>query len=119
MPESLVPNFLPMDRPASQMKNVTTAMMREQTRAISQPYSEMVKPTDSASMLVATPCTKSAPALSSAASSASSPLMPSSSILPPMYPSRSNAIHGMNCSKDENSSTMVWTQIQPAIGMIA
>ena len=38
----------------------------------------------SASMLVATPCMKSAPALSSAASSASSPLMPSMSILPPM-----------------------------------
>ena len=49
-----------------------------------QRSSEMVKPTDSASMLVATPCMKSTPALSSAASSVSSSLMPSMSILPPM-----------------------------------
>ena len=76
LPESLVPNFLPMARPASQMKKVTIATMREQTSAMNQPYSEMVKPTDSASMLVATPCMKSAPALSSAASSVSSPLSP-------------------------------------------
>ena len=84
LPESLVPNFLPMESPAAQMKKVTNAMMREQTSAMNQPYSEMVKPTDRASMLVATPCMKSAPALSSAASSVSSPLMPSRSILPPI-----------------------------------
>ena len=102
-----------------QRKKVTTAMMRDATNAISQPYSEMVKPTESASMLVATPCMNRAPALSSVASSASSPLMPSTSILPPMYPSRISAIHGMNVSKDENSSTMVCTHTQPAIGISA
>ena len=61
---------------------------------IVQSYSEMVKPTERASMLVATPCTKRAPALSSMASSVSSPRMPSTSILPPMYASRMRAIHG-------------------------
>ena len=84
MPESSVPNFLPMFRPAMQRKKVTTAMMMDAASAIIQPYSEMVKPTESASMLVATPCMNRAPALSSVASSASSPLMPSTSILPPM-----------------------------------
>ena len=84
LPESFVPNFLPMRRPAMQMKKVTTAMMSDAARAIRQPYSEMVKPTERASMLVATPCMSSAPALSSAASSVSSPRMPSTSILPPM-----------------------------------
>ena len=84
LPESLVPNFLPMRRPAMQRKKVTTAMMPEAVSAISQPYSAMVKPTERASMLVATPCIKRAPALSAAASSVSSPRMPSISILPPI-----------------------------------
>ena len=84
LPESCVPNFLPMRKPAMQIKKVTTAMMMAAVSAINQPYSEMVKPTERASMLVAMPCMNSAPALSCAASSASSPRMPSSSILPPM-----------------------------------
>ena len=53
--ESFVPNRLPRERPDMEMKNVTVAMIREQTRAISQSYSAMVKPTDKASMEVATP----------------------------------------------------------------
>ena len=59
-------------------------MMPEAASAISQPYSAMVKPTERASMLVATPYMKRAPALSAAASSVSSPRMPSISILPPI-----------------------------------
>ena len=98
---------------------MTAAMITDAASAIVQSYSEMVKPTERASMLVATPCTKRAPALSSMASSVSSPLMPSNSILPPMYASRMRAIQGMNISKDENSSTMVWTQTQPVMGMTA
>ena len=84
LPESCVPNFLPMRRPAMQRMKVTTAMMIAAVSAISQPYSEMVKPTERASMLVATPYMNSPPTLSSAASSPSSPWIPSISILPPM-----------------------------------
>ena len=43
------------ESPVMQIKNVTMAMIREQTRAISQSYSEMVNPTDRASMEVAMP----------------------------------------------------------------
>ena len=53
--ESLVPKRFPRESPVMQIKNVTMAMIREQTRAISQSYSEMVNPTDRASMEVATP----------------------------------------------------------------
>ena len=45
----------PRESPVMQIKNVTMAMIREQTRAISQSYSEMVNPTDRASMEVAMP----------------------------------------------------------------
>ena len=48
--ESLVPKRFPRESPVMQIKNVTMAMIREQTRAISQSYSEMVNPTDRASM---------------------------------------------------------------------
>ena len=37
--------------------NVTTAIIKPQTNAISQSYSAIVKPTESASIDVATPCT--------------------------------------------------------------
>ena len=45
----------PRESPVMQIKNVTMAMIGEQTRAISQSYSEMVNPTDRASMEVAMP----------------------------------------------------------------
>ena len=42
LPESLVPNFLPMRRPAMQMKKVTTAMMSDAARVIvSVPFHEV------------------------------------------------------------------------------
>ncbi len=46
------------------MIRVTVAMIREQTRAMSQSYSAMVKPTERASMEVATPWMKRAQAVS-------------------------------------------------------
>ncbi len=40
-----MPNFLPMRKPAMQRMKVTTRNNDGSTSAISQPYSEMVKPT--------------------------------------------------------------------------
>lgn len=59
-PASLVPNFLPMISPPTQMAKVTAAMIRAQTRAVRKPYSAIVNPTESASIEVATPWTSSA-----------------------------------------------------------
>ena len=59
--ENFVPNFLPITNPAMQIKKVITAMMRDAVSAMTKPYSAMVKPTDKASMEVATPCTISVP----------------------------------------------------------
>ena len=94
-------------------------MMAAQTRAITRPYSEMVKPTDSASMEVATPCTSRAFIPRAGGSASSPPRIPYSSILPPMYPSKSRAIQGINCSKALNHSRTVRTQSQPKRGMAA
>ena len=95
-------------------------MIREQTRAMSRSYSAMVKPTDRASMDVATPCTSRAPRPSlGAASSSPPPRMPSMSIFPPMKPSRARAIQGISFSKARKYCTMVWTQIHPVMGIRA
>lgn len=55
LPESFVPNFFPRNNPAIQIKKVTKAIIKAQTNAICQPYSEIVQPTESASIEVAIP----------------------------------------------------------------
>ena len=58
---SLVPAFLPITMPAKHITKVTAPISRQASSASAKLYSAMVKPTDSASMDVATPCTSSAP----------------------------------------------------------
>ena len=55
LPESFVPKVLPKSSPTAHKIKVTRAITRQQTSAISQSYSAMVKPTESASIEVATP----------------------------------------------------------------
>lgn len=60
LPESAMPNFLPMASPAMLIANVTAEMINAHTKAIINPYDAIVKPTDKASMEVAIPCTRRA-----------------------------------------------------------
>ena len=53
---SLVPNLFPIIRPAKHMIKVTTPMITAQTNADKNPYSAIVKPTESASIEVGMPC---------------------------------------------------------------
>ena len=53
--ESLVPAFRPIRRPPTQITKVTAAMIRPAVFAMIRSYSAIVKPTDNASMEVATP----------------------------------------------------------------
>ena len=54
-PARRVPNFLPSTRPAMQITNVTIAIIRQASNASDRLYSEIVKPTESASIDVAIP----------------------------------------------------------------
>ncbi len=120
LPESLVPNFLPMRRPAMQMKEGDGRNDEGAASAISQPYSEMVKPTERASMLVATPCMNSAPGAELCGLLGLLALdAVHQHLAADVAQQDARAIHGMNVSKDENSSTMVCTQTQPVMGMTA
>ena len=69
LPARCVPKRRPITSPAVQITKVTAAMMPAHASAISGPYSAMVKPTDSASMEVATPCKTSPPPLTASLSS--------------------------------------------------
>ena len=60
-PAIFVPNFLPIISPEKQMPKVTKAIIKAETKAIKKPYSEIVQPTESASIDVAIPCTIKAP----------------------------------------------------------
>ena len=51
---SFSPAFFPSQTPKRQMKKVTTPIIREDNTASVALYSEIAKPTESASMLVAT-----------------------------------------------------------------
>ena len=85
LPASFVPNLRPMSSPVMQIKKVTAPIMNASTSASRRVYSAMVKPTDSASIEVATPCSASAQRLSPLTSSSfSPPRSPSRSMLPPM-----------------------------------
>ena len=90
LPLSFVPAARPMRSPPLQITKVTTAMRMVAANASIRWYSEIVNPTESASIEVATPCIASFPSGSFASVSSmphSSPSgfrMPSSSILPPM-----------------------------------
>lgn len=55
LPENFIPTFLPIIIPKRQIINVTTAIIKTQIKAEDKSYSEIVNPTESASMLVATP----------------------------------------------------------------
>ena len=55
LPARAVPNFLPMITPPRQMMKVTAAITSEQRNASRRLYEEIVKPTESASIEVATP----------------------------------------------------------------
>ena len=46
LPDSLVPNFLPINKPIMQITKVVNAIIKAQTKAITKPYSLMVQPTD-------------------------------------------------------------------------
>ena len=115
-----MPIFLPISSPAPQTANVTAEMISEAASAAAQSYAAIVKPTESASMDVATPCRKSAPGVSrGAAQSSRPPRSPSSTILPPIPSSRISAIQGTAFWKERKISTMVRTQTQPVIGISA
>ena len=59
-PASLVPAFLPIAIPEKQITNVTAPIRRQATKASIKLCSEIVNPTDSASIEVAIPCTNNA-----------------------------------------------------------
>ena len=84
LPARRVPKVRPITSPAVQITKVTAAITAAQATAIQGPYSAMVKPTDSASMEVATPCSSRPPLLTASASSSYLWRTPSHSILPPM-----------------------------------
>ena len=117
LPDNRVPTVRPMRSPSRQMPNVTAAMMSEQVSAAAVSYAAMVKPTDSASMEVATPCSSSAPTPTPEVSASSPPRSPSRSIEPPIQSSSTSAIHGTKRWNAANFSTNVWTQTQPSIGI--
>ena len=78
LPASLVPAVFPMRIPAKHMKKVSTPRRRQAINASNTLYSEIVKPTESASIEVAIPCTMSAPKHTAHFSfSSSQPLIPS------------------------------------------
>ena len=58
-PASLVPKVFPIATPKAQITQVIKPITIAQTSASSALYSDMVNPTESASMEVATPCTNS------------------------------------------------------------
>lgn len=96
-PDSFVPRVLPRHNPVSHITNVTTATISEQTTAITKPYPAVVNPTDNASIDVAIPYIISTAKLNLFTSFFSSSLCTDSLImLPPIYKSKINAIHGMN-----------------------
>ena len=95
LPASLVPARLPIKIPKRQMAKVTAPIIRQAIRASKKLCSAIVKPTDKASIEVATPCTKRAAkgvrqGLDSQQQSFSS-CKPSHSILPPMNAKRPSA----------------------------
>ena len=98
-------------------------MMIAQTKAITKPYSAIVKPTDKASIEVAIPCTNSSllETVFSIGASSFRDLCskPSMIILPPIYISRPKPIHGTIFSKAEKIVMIVWTQNQPIKGIAA
>ena len=55
LPASFVPKDFPRNTPNIQMMKVTTAMISAQRSAMGKLYSDIVKPTESASIEVATP----------------------------------------------------------------
>ena len=119
-PASLVPNFFPMKTPAKHTQNVTPPMMSASESASGAESSAIVKPTESASMDVATPCRSSAAipvAFFSLISLSAPPRIPSTSIFPPMKSSRTSAIHGIAGRNAANASAMLWTQYQPMRGI--
>ena len=118
LPENSVPNFLPMFRPAMQRKKVTTAMMMDAASAISQPYSEMVKPTERRrcwcyALHEQGTGTELGGLLGLLALDAVHQHLAADVAQQGQRDPR------MNVSKDENSSTMVCTQIQPVMGITA
>ena len=50
-PAKRVPKDFPRTKPPIQIPNVTTAIIKEQTKAINQLYSEIVQPTERASTI--------------------------------------------------------------------
>ena len=85
LPASFVPNLRPKIRPAQQIKNVTIAIVITEEIASVRLYSEIVKPTERASIDVATPWIKSAENVSLLHPHSSHlHRMPSISIFPPM-----------------------------------
>ena len=119
LPAKCVPNFLPRKSPNKQIPNVTAAMSKAQALAIQISYDAMVKPTERASMEVATPCTSNAdmPNPSFWQGHSSLFLMPSYNILPPIKPSKAKAIHGIKISNAWKYCTIVCTQSQPISGI--
>ena len=61
LPDNFVPKFLPINKPIIQIIKVVNAIIKAQIKAIAKPYSLIVQPTESASIEVATPCSKRIP----------------------------------------------------------
>ena len=87
MRSSFRPIVRPRKSPQRQIASVTAPMISDSVSAAEKGYSSIVKPTESASIEVATPWSSSVPrpsALFSSASSSARARTPSRSILPPM-----------------------------------
>ena len=109
---------LPRYRPAIQIAKVTAPMMADSASACAKRYSEMVKPTDSASMDVATLwISSSVPPNGLSSALPSSPRRPSHIILPPIYKSSKSAIQGMKRWNRVNASATACTHSQPKSGI--
>ena len=113
---NLEPSSLPATNPIAQMIHVIDAIIAAQTMAPMTSYSDMVNPTDRASIDVATPCASNAVAPRVTGSESVSS-MPSWTILPPMNRRRNNATHGTDWFRTSNASTAVTTMNHPISGI--
>lgn len=102
--ENFSPSFLPKTSPPKQITKVNTPMIKEDSKAAGKLYSAVVKPTESASMEVAIPCTIRTPKVSFLTPllsfSSLSPGVffenPSQTIFPPIKHKSKSEIQGMN-----------------------
>ena len=95
--DSLVPKFLPINKPIIQIIKVVNAIIKAQTKAITKPYSLIVQPTESASIEVAIHCSKRIPipkVKDFSSSESSSSFFPSRIIFIPIKPNKIKATQG-------------------------